>query len=76
MVFTFRKALEPMKANATQLREDNRKVPDALKCALCSKLLRAAMQLRTCCGASFCEECIRPDDGETTVHCPICKRYH
>lgn len=70
---TCRKALDSMKQSAEALRDTVRKIPEDLKCPLCQKLLRDAMQL-TCCGASFCAECIHPDSGETSVHCPICKR--
>uniref|UniRef100_A0A0M3HZ17 RING-type domain-containing protein n=1 Tax=Ascaris lumbricoides TaxID=6252 RepID=A0A0M3HZ17_ASCLU len=37
---------------------DNRVIPPELKCPLCAQLLRDAV-LTTCCGDSFCAECVQ-----------------
>ncbi|KHN70660.1 E3 ubiquitin-protein ligase RBBP6 [Toxocara canis] len=37
---------------------DNRVIPPELRCPLCSQLLRDAV-LTTCCGDSFCAECVQ-----------------
>jgi len=48
--------------------------PDALLCPLCKKIFTDAV-LIACCGASFCDKCIRPTDPTELVQCPSCHKY-
>lgn len=49
-------------------------IPDELKCALCTELMREAVLIQ-CCGNSFCDECIRNNllDSESK-ECPVCHK--
>lgn len=49
-------------------------VPEELQCPICRKLMKDAV-LVACCGASYCDGCIRQEDPtETMIDCPLCKR--
>lgn len=49
-------------------------VPKMLGCPLCKKLCNDAV-LISCCGTSFCDKCIRPEDPSDEITCPNCKRF-
>ncbi|KAG0348622.1 E3 ubiquitin-protein ligase rbbp6 [Podila humilis] len=51
-------------------------VPDDMKCPICRLLLKSAVKA-PCCGANFCDECIRtylvsPPKGEESFKCQNC----
>jgi hypothetical protein len=50
---------------------DNMEAPEQLQCRLCGKLFRDA-SLISCCGASFCDACIRERLIEGSFRCPAC----
>jgi hypothetical protein len=45
-----------------------------LICPLCKKLFTDAV-LIACCGATFCDKCIRPADPSELIQCPNCHKY-
>jgi len=49
-------------------------ISTSLNCPLCKQLITDAV-LITCCGNSFCKQCINPDTDEI-ISCPICKRIN
>jgi hypothetical protein len=57
----------------SQMANEN-KVPENLRCLLCSKLISEAV-LMPCCASNFCESCIFSDGFmDEDVSCPVCKR--
>ena len=50
------------------------KVPDSLKCVICSESMRDAAKI-PCCGRSYCDECIRNSLlNSENFNCPNCKK--
>ncbi|KAI8059096.1 DWNN domain-containing protein [Gongronella butleri] len=52
---------------------DSVPVPDYLQCPLSKDLMREA-SISTCCGASFCDECIRNHLMDHNFTCPNCNQ--